>query len=204
MKLYTSMGPNPRMVALFLREKGMELPSEQVDLMGAENRREPYLKRNPAGQLPCLELDDGRIIGETVAICEYLEEKKPEPPLIGRTPEERAEARMWQRRVELGITEHLYNGFRYGEGLGLFESRMRVLPEAAAGLKAVVRDKLQWLDGLMAGRKFLAGDRLTIADLILFAALEFGQTVGQPFDPELKNLAAWYGRISERPSVKAS
>lgn len=202
MKLYTSLGPNPRMVSLFLREKGIEIPTEQVDIMGAENRREPYLRRNPAGQLPCLELDDGRVIGETVAICEYLEEKKPEPSLIGRTPEERAETRMWQRRVELGITEPLYSAFRYAEGLPLFESRMRVLPEAAPGLKAIVRDKLQWLDGLMAGRQFVAGNRLTIADLILFAALEFGKTVGQPFDPALANVSAWYARMNERPSAK--
>ena len=201
MKLYTSLGPNPRMVSMYLREKGLDLPTEQVDIMGAENRREPYLKRNPAGQLPCLELDDGRVIAETVAICEYLEEKKPDPPLIGRTAEERAETRMWQRRIELGITEHLYNAFRYAEGRPLFESRMRVLPEAADGLKAIVREKLAWLDGLMAGRSFVAGDRLTLADLILFAAIEFGGTVGQPLDPGLANLGAWYERIGKRPSA---
>ena len=204
MKLYTSMGPNPRMVHLFLREKGMELPEVQVDLMGAENRAEAYLAKNPAGQLPALELDDGRFLGETVAICEYLEEKKPEPPLIGRTPEERAETRMWQRRVELNITEHLYNGFRYAEGRALFESRMRVLPEAADGLKAIVRDKLAWIDGLLAGKKFIAGDRLTLADLILFAALEFGQTVGQPIPQGRPHLQAWYDRMTQRPSVQAA
>ena len=115
MKLYDSLGPNPRVVRMFMREKGIELPSEQVDILGGANRRPPYTDRNPSGQMPSLELDDGSVLAETAAICEYLEEKHPEPPLVGRTPEERAETRMWTRRVEFNITEHLYNGFRFGE-----------------------------------------------------------------------------------------
>jgi glutathione S-transferase len=203
MKLFTSIGPNPRTVRIFLHEKGIELPQEEVDLMGAANRRPPYTDKNPAGQLPALELDDGRVIAETVAICEYLEELHPAPALIGRTPEERAETRMWQRRVELGITEHLYNAFRWAEGIELFRPRLRVVPEAADGLKAIVRDKLAWLDGLLAGRKFLVGDRFTLADVILFSALDFGRTVGQPFDESLPGLKAWFARVAERPSVQA-
>ena len=204
MKLYTSIGPNPRTVHMFLLEKGIDLPRVEVDLMGGENRRAPYIERNPAGQLPCLELDDGRVLGETVVICEYLEEKHPTPPLIGRNPEERAETRMWQRRVELGITEHLYNAFRYAEGIELFRDRMRVLPEAADGLKAVVRDKLVWLDGLLAGKRFLAGDRFTLADIVLFAALDFGRQFGQPFDEKLSNVRTWFAGVAERPSAKAT
>jgi glutathione S-transferase len=204
MRLYTSIGPNPRVVHMFLLEKGIDLPRVEVDLMGGENRRAPYTDRNPAGQLPALELDDGRVLGETVAICEYLEEKHPTPPLIGSTPEERAEARMWQRRVELGITEHLYNGFRYAEGVELFRSRMRVLPEAADGLKAIVRDKTAWLDGLLAGKRFVAGDRFTLADIILYCALDFGRQWGQPFDESLGNVRAWFAGVAERPSAKAT
>ena len=203
MRLLTSIGPNPRTVRMFLLEKGLDLPLVEVDLMAAENRRPPYTEKNPAGQLPALELDDGRVLGETVVICEYLEELHPTPPLIGRTPEERAETRMWQRRVELGITEHLYNAFRYAEGIELFRPRMRVLPEAADGLKAVVGDKLRWLDGLLAGRQFLAGDRFTLADIVLFAALDFGRTVGQPFDEGLANVSAWFARVAARPSALA-
>ena len=142
MKVYDSFGPNPRALRMFLLEKGIEFPKVTIDLMGAENRQAPYTDKNPGGQVPALELDDGRVLGETVAIFEYLEEKYPNPPLIGRTPEERAEARMWQRRVELKITEHLYNGFRFAEGIELFRPRMRVLPEAAEGLKATARDNL--------------------------------------------------------------
>jgi glutathione S-transferase len=198
------MGPNPRALRMFLLEKGMTIPTIPVDLLGAENRRPPYTEQNPAGQLPSLELDDGRVIGETVAIFEYLEERQPKPALIGTTAEERAETRMWQRRVELNISEHLYNAFRYAEGLALFESRIRVLPEAADGLKAIVRDKLVWLDGLMAGKQFVAGNRFTIADIILYCALDFGSTVGQPLDPALKNLTAWMQRVAARPSASAS
>jgi glutathione S-transferase len=204
MKVYDSFGPNPRALRMFMLEKKLTLPSLPVDLLGAENRRPPYTDKNPGGQLPALELDDGRVIGETVAIFEYLEEKHPTPSLIGTTPEERAETRMWQRRVELNVTEHLYNGFRYAEGIELFRARMRVLPEAADGLKAIVRDKSAWLDGLLAQKKFLAGDRFTVADIILYCALDFGRGVGQSIDPGLKNLNAWMARVAERPSAEAS
>ena len=204
MKIYDSFGPNPRALRMFLLEKGLDLPNVTVDLLGAENRRAPYTDRNPGGQLPALELDDGRTIAETVAIFEYLEEKHPRPALIGTTAEERAETRMWQRRIELKITEHLYNGFRFAEGLALFQPRMRVLPEAADGLKATAKDNLQWLDGLLADKQWVAGDRFTIADIILYCALDFGRGVGQPFDPSLKNVAAWFERITARPSAKAS
>ncbi len=204
MRVYDSFGPNPRALRMFLLEKGITIPTISVDLLGAENRRSPYTDLNPGGQVPALELDDGRALGETVAIFEYLEERHPKPPLIGTTAEERAETRMWQRRVELNITEHLYNGFRYAEGLALFKGRMRVLPEAADGLKAIVRDKLTWLDALMAGKQFIVGNRFTVADIILYVALDFGSTVGQPLDPHLANLSAWMQRVAARPSAGAS
>jgi len=204
MKVYDSFGPNPRALRMVLLEKGLQIPSVAVDLLGAENRRPPYTGRNPGGQLPALELDDGRTIAETVAIFEYLEDTHPTPPLIGTTPEEKAETRMWTRRVELNVTENLYNGFRYAEGIELFRPRMRVLPEAADGLKAIVRDKLVWLDGLMPGRRFVAGERFTIADVILYVALDFGATVGQALDPALRNLGAWMARVAARPSAAAS
>jgi len=204
MKVYDSFGPNPRALRMVLLEKNVDLPKVTVDLLGGENRQTPYTEKNPGGQVPALELDDGRVIGETVAIFEYLEEKYPSPPLIGRTPEERAEARMWQRRIELKITEHLYNGFRFAEGVELFRPRMRVLPEAADGLKATARDNLAWLDTLLQGKQFIAGDRFTIADVILYCALDFGASVGQPLDPSLKNVAAWRDRVAARPSAAGS
>src|SRR5256886_5246580 len=175
MKIYDSFGPNPRALRMFLHEKGLEFAKTGVDLAGAENRRVPYTEKNPGGQVPALELDDGRVIGETVAIFEYLEEKHPAPALVGRTAEERAETRQWQRRVELRITEHLYNGFRFAEGLSLFEPRMRVLPEAADGLKATVRDNVGWLDRLGAGRSVIVPHRFPNGDVILYCAPDFGR-----------------------------
>jgi glutathione S-transferase len=172
--------------------------------MGGANRREPYTSRNPFGQLPSLELDDGRVIAETDVICEYLEELHPEPALIGRTPLERAEERMWRRRVELHVTEPLANGFRYAEGRKLFEGRIRLIPQAADDLKTLAREGLARLDGLIAGRPFIAGDRLTLADIVLFAFLDFGASVGQKLDPANRNLAAWFERVAGRPSAAAS
>ena len=204
MKIYDSFGPNPRALRMFLHEKDVDLPKVAVDLLAAENRQAPYTDKNPGGQLPALELDDGRVLGETVAIFEYLEEKYPSPPLVGRTPEERAETRMWQRRIELKITEHLYNGFRFAEGLELFRTRMRCLPEAADGLKATARDNLAWLDRLMQGKQFVAGDRFTMADVILYCALDFGASVGQPLDGSLTNVVSWKARVGARPSAAAS
>jgi len=189
---------------MYLAEKGISIPKKDVDLLGAENRKPPYTDRNPGGQLPALELDNGKCIGETVAIFEYLEEKHPTPSLIGATAEERAEARQWQRRIELQITEHLYNGFRYAEGAELFKTRMRILPEASAGLKSIVQDKLKWLDAQLEGKEYIAGNRFTVADIILYCALDFGGSVGQKIDPSQKNVNAWFKRVESRPSAKSS
>ncbi len=204
MLLYNSFGPNPRAMRMFLAEKGITIPIKEIDIMRAENRRPPYTERNPGGQLPALELDNGRCIGETVAIWEYLEEKHPSPPLIGATAEERAETRQWQRRIELGITEHLYNGFRYEEGAPIFKDRIRIVPEAAPGEKLIVQDGLKKLDGLLEGKDYIAGKRFTIADIILYCALDFGAGVGQTIGPSLKNVNAWFKRVDSRPSAKAS
>src|ERR1700742_1542007 len=133
MKLYDSIGPNPRIVRMFMAEKDIIMPKQTVDLRGGENRQEAHLKRNPHGQMPTLELDDGSYLSEITAICEYLEEKKPSPPMIGSTPEERAECRMWTRRVDLNICEPMANGFRYSLGLRMFQNRIVCVPEAAGG-----------------------------------------------------------------------
>jgi glutathione S-transferase len=204
MKLYTGLGPNPRTVRMFMAEKGIEIPLVKVDLMTAENRRAPYTERNPAGQLPCLELDDGTHLAEITAICEYLEEKHPKPPLVGTTPEERAQTRMWTRRIDLNIVEPMANGFRYGEGLALFKERIHVIPQAADDLKAIAREKLAWLDGLMEGNDWICGSRFTLADVLLFAFADFGRTVGQPLDAKLAWLPGWFERVAKRPSAAAS
>ncbi|KAF0175945.1 MAG: glutathione S-transferase [Hyphomonadaceae bacterium] len=203
MKLYTGLGPNPRVVRLFMAEKGITLPLVVVDLVANENRGPAHTARNPAGQLPTLELDDGSMLAEITAICEYLEEKHPTPALIGATPEERANVRMWTRRVDLNVCEPMTNGFRFAEGLPLFKDRVHCIPAAADDLKQIARGRLTWLDGLIAGRDFIAGPKISLADLLLFAFLEFGAQVGQPLDPANRNLAAWYARMAARPSVTA-
>lgn len=204
MKLYHSVGPNPRVVSVFLAEKGIDLPRVEIDLRGGENRRPPYSTDiNPTGQTPALELDDGSMLTEVVPICEYLEELHPEPSLFGRTAEERARVRMWTRRVDLKVCEPLTNGFRYAEGLALFSSRMRCLPKAADGLKAVARDGISWIDGQLAGRGYLAGDAFSFADLMLYVFLEFGQGVGQPIDPAFANINRWFDQVATRPSMAA-
>ena len=122
MKLYNSVGPNPHVVRMFAAEVAVDLPLEDVDIMSGINRQDDYLKLNPAGQLPCLELDNGDRIAEITAICEYLDELGTGVSLIGETAEERANTRMWTRRVDLNICEPLANGFRYSEGLPIFKA----------------------------------------------------------------------------------
>ena len=201
MKLYTGLGPNPRVVRLFMAEKGVELPMTTVDIMKAENRGAEHVARNPAGQLPTLELDNGTMLAEILPICEYLEEKYPQPALIGATPEERAVTRMWTRRIDLNICEPMTNGFRFAEGLPLFKDRLRCMPQAADDLKTLAQEKIAWLDGLIAGRDYIAGPKLTLADLLLFAFLDFGAQVGQPVRESNRNIFAWYGRMKARPSA---
>jgi glutathione S-transferase len=204
MKLIHSFGPNPRIVRMFMAEKGITLPTEEIDILAGDNRKDAFLKRNPAGQSPALELDDGTVIAETAAICELLEEKHPSPTLIGRTPEERAIQRTWQRRVELNITEHMYNGFRYAEGYELFKNRVHCIPAAAADLKAAAQEKLAWLDGLIGSQPFICGNEVRFVDISLYCCMDFCKDVGQPLDGGLKNVSAWFKRMDARPSATAS
>jgi glutathione S-transferase len=203
MKLYNSIGPNPHMVRIFIAEKGLDIPKEDIDIRGGVNRQADFLKVNPKGQSPALVTDSGLVITEITAICEYLEDLHPTPPLIGSTPEERGETRMWTRRIDLSICEPAANGFRYGEGLKMFESRMRCLPEASAGLKAVAQDGLAWLDGQLAGKTWVCGNRYSMADVLLFAFTNFFGNVGQALNPDHKNIAAWFERAKARPSAAA-
>ncbi|HEY1795058.1 MAG TPA: glutathione S-transferase family protein [Stellaceae bacterium] len=203
MQLYNSIGPNPRAVRMFMAERGIDMPRVEIDLRGGENRREPYLTKNPAGQCPALELDNGSYITEITAICEYLDEKMPGPSLIGATPEEKAETRMWTRRIDLNILEPMGNGFRFGAGLKMFQPRIHTIPQAADDFKQIAQERLAWLDGLMAGRDYVCGKRLTLADILLFAFVDFFNGVDQPLNPELKNIGSWHARMQARPSANA-
>jgi glutathione S-transferase len=203
MKLINSVGPNPHVVRMFAAERGIKLAMETLDIMAGANRQADYLRKNPAGQSPCLELDDGSYLSEVTAICEYLDEKAPGASLIGATPEQRAETRMWTRRVDLNVCEPLANGFRFAEGLPLFKDRILTVPEAADGLKRIAQDRLKWLDGQLAGKQFLCGDRISLADVLLYCFLAFGNNVGQPVNPANANVKAWFDRMAARPSASA-
>jgi glutathione S-transferase len=201
MKLFNSMGPNPKVVRMFIAERGMDVDVQEVDLMAGENRQEAYLKVNPTGTLPALALDNGEVISEITAICEYLEEQAGASALIGTTAEERAETRMWVRRIDLGILENLANGFRYAEGMAIFKDRIRTIPHAADDLKALAAEKIAWLDKLMEDNEYVCGDRYSLADILLFCFLEFGNQIGQPIDQGNKNIVAWFDRVKSRASA---
>src|SRR6185437_7915534 len=149
MLFYDSVGPNPKVVRMFMAERGISgIPSDTIDLRGGENRREPFLSRNPSGQCPALALDNGMVLAEITAICEYLDEIGPSGiTLIGKTPEERAEARMWSHRLDLHILEPIASGFRYPDGLKMFASRIHCIPAGGAGLKARAQEGVTALDG---------------------------------------------------------
>ncbi|MCH2456571.1 MAG: glutathione S-transferase family protein [Henriciella sp.] len=203
MKLYNSVGPNPHVVRMFMAERGIDIPKEEIDIMAGANRQPDYLEKNPHGQSPALVLDDGALITEITAICEYLDETSPGDSLIGATPEERAQTRRWTRWVDLKIVEPMTTAFRGAEGLPMFKDRVRCLPEAAEGLKAFTQDNIAFLDKQIADRDYVAGDKFTLADILLFCFLAFGEQVGQPLNRDFKNVAAWFDKVSKRESVKA-
>jgi glutathione S-transferase len=202
MKLYDSAAaPNPRRVRIFLAEKGIQVPVEQVDIGKAVNRQPPFLAKNPLGGLPVLELDDGTCIAESVAICRYFEETQPEPPLLGTDARDRALVEMWQRRMELelmrGVTGCFQNTHKF------FAGRIPQVPEYGEVCRDLARKRLAWLDGELASRPFVAGERYTIADITALCAIDFGRVSDIRIAPEQKNLARWHETVSSRPSAKA-
>ena len=203
MKLFNSVGPNPHVVRMFIAELELDIETVEVDLMGGENRKEAHLRRNPSGQCPALETDDGNFIAEITAICEYLDELSSQGSLIGGTPEERAETRMWVRRIDLQIIEPLTNGFRYSEGYDLFKDRLRLIPQAADELKTLCQERLTWLDDQLEGKQFICGDRFSLADIMLYCFLKFGVKVGQPLNANNKNVTNLFNQLDSRGSAKA-
>ncbi|ENO87288.1 glutathione S-transferase family protein [Thauera linaloolentis] len=201
MKLYHSIGPNPRLVKMFAAEKGIALELRDVDIIAGDNRLPAYLAINPTGTTPVLELDDGSHVAETAAICEFLEELQPRPALIGDTPARRAAARMWWRRVDLLVVQPMTAGFRGAEGLPLFKDRVVCLPQAADDLKRSARQGLDWFEEQVGDRPYIAGDAMTVADLLLFCFVEFGAQVGQGLAPAHRRLAHWRDRVAGRPSA---
>jgi glutathione S-transferase len=201
-KLYeNAAAPNPRRVRIFLAEKGITVPTEQVDIMKRANREPEFRAKNPFAQVPVLELDDGTFIAESVAICRYFEELQPEPPLFGVGAKERALVEMWNRRAELELTQRVF--FCFQNTHEFFEGRLTQVPEFGAVAKQRAEETLALLDGVLAERRFLGGDRFSIADITALVGVDFGRVVKIRPTPEQKNVARWHADVSARPSAKA-
>jgi len=205
MKLYTApRAPNPRRVAMFLAEKGIALDLEMIDLGAGQHRSEQYLAVNPFGRVPALELDDGRVLCETRAICTYLEGLHPSPNLMGESFEERAFIEMADRRMELHLFAIAANAIRHSHpGFAPLENPQ--FPEFGQSQGDKFRENARWLDGLLAKQPFVAGARFTIADITAFCAMEFarGLMKFRPGAEGMEHLQAWRDRIAERPSASA-
>lgn len=193
--------PNPRRVALFLAAKGLELPTTMLSLVAREHKAPRVLALNSRGQVPFLELDDGRVIAETIAICRYLDELYPAPPLFGTTAFERAETDMWVRRVEsaLGVPVGLY----WQHGHKLTARLVEQVPAMAAQARGRIGEALAWLDGELADGGWLAGPRATMADIVLLTTIDFARWIGIEVDPALARLSRWQARAAARFAAPA-
>ncbi|MBX3705282.1 MAG: glutathione S-transferase family protein [Pseudomonadales bacterium] len=206
MLLYDSTAaPNPRRVRVFLAEKGIEVPMRQVDMRKGEHKSPEFLRKNPSGKIPVLELDDGTCIGESVAICRYFEAVQPEPNLFGRTPVELGRIEMTNRQLELELLSQVGTSWVNGPVVAqIAAGRFTQIPEAKAQSDAAVHRFYKRLDRELADREFMAGARYTIADITALCVIDFAASlVGLPPDPELAHLARWRAAVSARPSASA-
>ncbi|RSZ60192.1 glutathione S-transferase family protein [Massilia atriviolacea] len=204
MKLYVStFAPNPRRVTMFIAEKGITgIEQVMIDLAANEHKSEAYVAKNPLARVPALELDDGRVLCETRAICTYLEGLYPEPNLMGEGFEERAFIEMADRRVEMHLFLGIANSVRHTHpGLAVLEQPQ--FPDFGASQGEKMREHARWLDGELAKRPFVAGERFTVADITAWCALEFarGLMKFRPGAEGMAHLQAWRDRMAERPSA---
>jgi glutathione S-transferase len=203
MKLYNehNPAPNPRRVRIYLAEKGISFPFVHVPMREKAHKSTEFLTKNSLGQVPVLELDDGRMLSESIAICRYLEELHPQPPLFGADPWQRAQVEMWSRRIEFGLMSRLgavwINTHKYTAHLG---TQFKDFGEASR-LRAV--KALQWLNDELQGREYLANERYSMADIVALTTVDFGTFIGVEMPAELTHLHAWHARVSSRPSAAA-
>jgi glutathione S-transferase len=203
MKLYDGgRAPNPRRVRIYLAEKAISVPTEQVDLGALAHRSAAYTAINPLQRVPALVLDDGTVLTETIAICRYLEMLHPEPPLFGVGPKDAAIVEMWQRRIELHLFFPVAHVFRNSHP-AMKEMEVPQVPAWAEANKPRVMEFLQLLDGELNGRPFVAGDRYTVADITGLTAIDFMKPAKLAVPDELAHVRRWHADISARPSAKA-
>lgn len=202
MKLYDlKAGTNPRRVRIFLAEKGLEIPKIEVDMLKGENKSESFLAINPMGTMPVLELDDGTHVSESVAICRYIEEIHPEPPLMGTSALERALIEMWNRRMELELLRPITDAFVHLSPF--WTGRREQIPAAGDAARRIALSRMVWLDQELAGRPFVAGSAYTIADITAQCACVLGKNTGTPIPADLTNLNRWFAEVSKRPTARA-
>jgi glutathione S-transferase len=202
MQIYDFMGaPNPKKLRVYLAEKGLNVPLQQVNIITGENRTPEFLKKNPLGGLPVLELDDGSYLTESLAIMGYFEELHPNPPLIGTTPLERAHVRALERIVEIGVLTRVATIFQNTHPF--MAGRIKQSPDAADNARSQLAATLRVIDDKIGKRPFVAGERPTIADCTLFAALEFADFAGVALDASFANVTRWYTDFKKRPSAAA-
>lgn len=193
--------PNPRRVRIFAAEKGIALPSRAVSIPAGEHKSAEFTALNPRGQTPALQLDDGTVIAESVAICRYLEALHPLPPLFGTGAKEQALIEMWNRRVEMVLMPPVsavwVHTHRFTERL---PGRSAEWGEAN---RPRVHDAMRFFDEQVANHEFLAADHFTIADILLLTTVDFANFIGMPVPDEFNELRAWHARVSVRPSAAA-
>jgi glutathione S-transferase len=194
--------PNPRRVRIFLKEKGIEVPIQPVDLAAMEHKSPVYRAVNPLQRVPALELDDGTILTESIAICRYFEALHPEPALFGRTPLEIATIEMWQRRIELHLMLGIAQVFRHLHP-GMKEFEVPQVPEWGEANKPRVLEFLGILDRELANRRYVAGDQYSVADITGLIAVDFLRAARLPLPAELANVARWHAELAARPSASA-
>jgi glutathione S-transferase len=203
MKLYDAKGaPNPRRTRIFLAEKGIDLPIEQVDIMAKQHKSAEFTAINPLQRLPVLVLDDGTIICESLAICRYFEALRPEPPLFGQGPKEVGLVEMWSRRVENNLFATVAQVFRHLHP-AMKELEVPQVPAWAEANKPRVFDFLGILDSQLAKHEFIAGDRYSIADITAQVTIDFMKVPKLTVPDELINVKRWHAAVSARPSSKA-
>ena len=204
MKLFTAVGPSARTVRMFLAEKNLEIPMQEVDIIKGENLSKSHRAFNPGGQLPVLELDSGFILSESLAICEYIDDLHPTPPLIGSNEQQRAETHMWCRRLDLRIMEPMIQGFRGSDAYEFFKHRYHLVVDGASDLKIIANNNLAWLDEMITDKPYICGDRFSLADIQLFCFLDYCAGAGMPLKSEWRKLQQWFTRIQGRVSAETS
>lgn len=203
MKLYDGgLAPNPRRVRIFLAEKSIEVPLVPVDMEEMGHRSAEITARNPLQRLPVLELDDGTILTETVAICRYFEGLQPEPPLMGVDVLDKAVVEMWSRRMELNLLAPVGHAFRHLHP-AMIEWEVPQVPEWGEANKPKVIEVLKWLDVELTEREFIAGERYTIADITAMIAIDFMKPARITLPEECANVRRWYTNMRARPSARA-